>query len=146
MLTLVTNESPIFTSSTSLHDCCLSVSYSLFTQRACSFGGFDLTNRSVHIGASDSDSTVRNCHTCSHRLNHEKRFKRVCLFAFIVFVMFLFFFLLELDKQWRCWSQRCCKVSSDITYFPGQESQVCERNDEETHIQEIPLLSVWTGV
>lgn len=31
-----------------------------YLQRACSFGGFDLTNRSVHAVICDNDNTVRN--------------------------------------------------------------------------------------
>ena len=35
----------------------------VFLQRACSFGGFDLTNRSLHPVISDNDNTVCNSHS-----------------------------------------------------------------------------------
>lgn len=37
--------------------------FCFFLQRACSFGGFDLTNRSLHPLISDNDNTVCNSHS-----------------------------------------------------------------------------------
>lgn len=47
-------------------------------------------------------------------------------------------------QGWRR-SEGSRQVSRNISHFSGQKGQVCQRNHEETHIQEIPLFSVRAG-
>lgn len=76
--------------------------FCFFLQRACSFGGFDLTNRSLHPLISDNDNTVCNSHSS---INSTDRVRS--LFIYLPLFCFL--------RVWiRIKTATACKIPSSL--------------------------------
>lgn len=107
----------------------------VFLQRTCSFGGFDLTNRSLHVVNSATEANVSAAEVPtvppgtlpSHRLTS-------------VFSSLSGLLLLLTDQRTRAHLQRGGQIPDYISHLPGEEGQVGQGDHEEAHVQEVQQL------
>lgn len=103
-------------------------------QRTCSFGGFDLTSRSLHVVNSGTEADVS-----ADRSRCLQRFPRSRPGPFRHADSHLFLLLMT-DQRTRAHLQRGGQIPDYVSHLPGEEGQVGQGDHEEAHVQEVQQL------
>lgn len=126
---------------------------SLLLQRTCSFGGFDLSNRSLHVvgGGSESNVSAQQLSESSplqsfvpHDSDYAFRFKFHLPCSFSVPLCSAPFLVTE--QRPGAHLQRGGQIADNVPDLARQESQVGQGDDEEAHVQEVQQLPLRAGL